>query len=153
MKFHPLALAAFFMAAEQVDAFVMTRSSVVVMPRSSPLAMVDYNLDTGDVLSKREQVLREMEQAEALQRQYQAEAKQSIEEAKALQARVTGGAIGGPAAPIAAATLAAIAVGRDSLNKRQKIIDEQRAKLEEERSKLDNQAKKNQNTFGVSTEN
>ena len=149
MKFHPLALAAFFLAAEDNNAFVTPH---VLQRPTTLLSMTDYNLDTGDVLSnRREEVLREMEQAEAIQRQYQAEAKQSMEEAKALQARVTGGAIGGPAAPIAAATLAAIALGRDALNKRQKIIDEQRAKLEEERTKLDDQSKKNQNTFGVST--
>ncbi len=145
MKFHSVALSAFFVACE-TNAFVTPH----VLQRPSILPMADYDLDTGDVLSKREQVLREMELVEARQKQLQFEARQSMEEARALQARVAGGAIGGPAAPIAAATLAAIALGRNSLNKRQKKIDEEKAKLEEERAKLDNQSKNNQNTFGVS---
>ena len=144
MKFHPLALAAFFLAAEGNHAFVTPHGPQRPI---SLLSMVDYNLDTGDAFSKREQLLREMEQAEAIQRLYLAEAQQSMEEARALQARANGGTMGGSAAPMAAATLAAIAVGRDALNKRQNRIDEQRAKLEEERAKLDNQSKK---IFGVS---
>lgn len=149
MKFHPLALSAFFLASE-ANAFVAPNDAI---RRPTARSMEEYNLDTGDVLSKREQVLREMEQVEARKKQLQAEAKLSMEEARALQARVAGGAIGGPAAPIAAVTLAAIAVGRDSLNKRQKKIDEEKARLDEERAKLDNQSKKNQNIFGVSSKN
>ena len=162
MKFHPLALAA--LLASEADAFFAPNPFMITAARREKkktmiILAADSNANfdaaSDDAITKRrEQVLKEMEQAEARRRELEAEAQKSLDQARALQNQAAAsGFNGGPAVPIAAATLGALVAGRSSLQNRQKKIEEEQARLDRERDRLEREAEKSQNGFGVSSVN
>lgn len=171
MKFHHLAVAALIASEGATTAFVPSFSgrshffrkpTSIHDPTRNGLQMTEpeYNQDitsagqAAAASAKRQQILKEIAESEKRRKELEREALRTMKEAEILKAQVAAGgstAMETAQAATGAATFGALAIGRSTLQNRQKKLEEERTRIEGERARNEEQARENKNVFGVRT--